>query len=353
MHFQTLLLSLLMCCSLLGCDDSPVQSPDAAANPPDASPPSTLPPIAHTFPDFEIDAGEESSRFCQSWTLDNDEAIFVQRVVAENAGAFHHSNWFFVPDDRYDGPDGTWRCSSREFDSLAAGASASGGVLFAQSTQALSEEQSFPEGTALRLPARVRIVGQVHLLNVSPEAMTTQISLTLHQLPEAEVHTRLAAMSFVNSSLAIPPRSQSNFVMDCDLAAGTADRYWSGNLYYFLPHYHAYGRTMRLEYVGGSRDGEILFETSALVGEPLGQSVSPPLSMDGAEKIRFTCGYDNPTDRTIVEGIGDEEMCMFLAFTDSRYRVGAYGMRILDENTEGSMHEAQTDCIVAALPVNR
>jgi hypothetical protein len=141
--------------------------------------------------------------------------------------------------------------------------------------------------------------------------------------------------------------------MECDLAGATADGYWSGNLYYFLPHYHAYGKNMRLEYVGGERDGEVLFETNALVGEPLGQSVSPPLSMDGAEKVRFTCGYNNPTDRTIVEGIGDEEMCMFLAFTDSRYRVGGYGLRILDESVDGSNHIANTDCTTVALPANR
>ena len=311
-------------------------------------------PLGASLPDFDIAAGEETQRYCQSWTLNNDEPIFVNRVVVENTGAFHHSNWFFVLDRFYEGPDGTWPCAERGFDSVAAGSNSSGGVLFAQSTQALSEEQSFPEGTVVRLPPNVRLVGQVHLLNIQSEPVSTHIRMELHALPESEVLTQLSAMSFANWSLRIPPRSESTFSMDCDLSAATLGERWDARLYYFLPHYHQYGRQMRLEYVGGERDGTVLFETNSAIGEPLGQTLSPPMEMSGAEKIRLSCTFENPSDRTIRHGIGENEMCMFLAFTDSRYRIGAYGMNIEEqETTPDGVHQAQSDCIVAAIPIAR
>jgi hypothetical protein len=203
------------------------------------------------------------------------------------------------------------------------------------------------------LPANVRIVGQIHLLNVSGAALTTHLRMQLHTIPEHEVQTTLAAMSFANWSLRIPPRSQSTFTMECDLPAATLGERWDARLYYFLPHYHQYGRSMSLTYVGGERDGTILFETNSLVGEPLGQTLSPPQEMSGAERIRFQCTFENPTDRIIREGIGDDEMCMFLAFTDSRYRVGAFGRDILHQENVDGVHRALSDCIVIALPVNR
>jgi len=98
----------------------------------------------------------------------------------------------------------------------------------------------------------------------------------------------------------------------------------------------------------------VLFETNSAIGEPLGQTLSPPMDMSGAEKIRLSCTFENPSDRTIRHGIGENEMCMFLAFTDSRYRVGAYGMDIDEEETTADgIHQAQSNCIVAAIPIGR
>ena len=44
-----------------------------------------------------VERGEEVSGECQSWTLNNDEPLFVSKVRQTNDGAWHHSNWFFVP----------------------------------------------------------------------------------------------------------------------------------------------------------------------------------------------------------------------------------------------------------------
>jgi hypothetical protein len=42
----------------------------------------------------------------------------------------------------------------------------------------------------------------------------------------------------------------------------------------------------------------------------------------GFTKLRFSCDYYNPRSDTVRWGVGDQEMCVFLAFSDSTYNWG-------------------------------
>src|SRR6185295_16642636 len=137
------------------------------------------------YPMLTVPANQELIGVCQSWTLGNDAALFVNRVVARNDGAFHHSNWIWVDDTSYDGPDGTWQCDERGFDQILAGAV--GGVFFAQSTQARGDTQALPAGVAFEMPAHARIIGDVHLLNPTDTDIDTSLSFELYTLPADQV----------------------------------------------------------------------------------------------------------------------------------------------------------------------
>jgi hypothetical protein len=57
-----------------------------------------VPTMTHSFEPLSVDVGEEVSGVCQSWTLGNDASLYVSEVRQRNDGAWHHSNWFFVPE---------------------------------------------------------------------------------------------------------------------------------------------------------------------------------------------------------------------------------------------------------------
>lgn len=295
---------LLLAAALAGCGD--------------AAPPAAPTDVRLDFPAVTMQAGEELADLCQSATLGNDGPLFVNRVELAAGPGWHHSNWHYVPESAYEGPDGVWPCSARDFENAAA--SALGGTLFAQSTQSTAEAQAFPAGAAIVLPPRVKIVGQTHGLNVSDAPLTTAITLTLHTLPEAQVTTRLRAMSFQYHPLELPPRSRSRFTIECDLATrheNALERPLDFRLYYALAHYHELGRAMRIEAFGGPRDGEVIWEVASAVGEPAGRTIAPPYDLTGTSGVRVSCDFDNPRDEVVRWGIGDQEMCVFLAFTDS------------------------------------
>src|SRR5688572_18039612 len=89
--------------------------------------------LENTVSTMEVGPGVEDEDICQSWKLDNENDLWVTKIKQLNGGAYHHANWFFVPDDMFELPDGTWSCSENDFSEVAA--ALSGGYLFALSTQ--------------------------------------------------------------------------------------------------------------------------------------------------------------------------------------------------------------------------
>ena len=139
--------------------------------------------------DFGVTAiapGAEVLDYCQSWTLHNPTELWVTRVEMTNGGGYHHSNWFFVPDNTYDDtPDGSWDCGNGGFDELTA--AILGGVLYAQYTQSMSDVQQFPSGAAVRIPPYSRVIGSTHLLNTGDFDLMSDLGLNITTMPEDQV----------------------------------------------------------------------------------------------------------------------------------------------------------------------
>ena len=286
--------------------------------------PEITPTMTVTFESISIGVGEEITDVCQSWSLDNDEPIYVSKVRQRNDGAWHHSNWYFVPEHVYPGPDGTWDCGERGFGDVSS--ALAGGVFFAQSTQTMEELQAFPDGAVLEIPPRHKLVGGVHLVNISASPLDTALSFDIEAVPEEDVEIRLRPISFTNTALDIEPQAESRFEMTCDLGThfqdvlGTPAEY---NVYYVLAHYHEWGNYFRLSFVDDDASTRTIFELENSIGEPLGTTIDPPISSQGAPMLRVECGYLNNTDRRLEYGLGGQEMCVFLAYTDADLIIGA------------------------------
>ncbi len=268
--------------------------------------------FGRTVSTVEVGPGVEDEDMCQSWTLDNDTELWVTAIEQSNGGAYHHANWFFVPDDTFELPDGPWRCSAEGFDELTA--AILGGYLFALSTQSPFERQEIPAGGAIRIPPRSRLIGASHLLNPTDQKVLTDMHVEIATVPPADVAASLAPGRIEYHDLQLDPRARSSFSTSCDVDAQYRETIgvpWKYTLYYALTHYHALGVYAQLEIVGGPRDGEVVFRHDGY-GENFGIAIDPPLDLAaaGATGLRYTCGFDNPRDDAVQWGIGDQEMCV-------------------------------------------
>lgn len=260
----------------------------------------------------EIGAGVEDEDTCQSWTLNNPTELWVQSITQHNDGAYHHANWFFVPDNEFPLPDGAWRCSEHEFSELIA--ALLGGYLFALSTQSQEETQALPPGSAIRIPPYSRIIGSSHLLNASDQAVETTMRLAINTIPPAMVKAKMAPARIQYHDLTLDPEKKSSFTTECLIDEAHQQRTGAPlqyELHYALSHYHNLGVYTQLEIAGGPRDGEVIMRHDGY-GENFGQAIDPPLELGaiGARGVRFTCGYANPRTTSVGWGIGDQEMCV-------------------------------------------
>lgn len=264
--------------------------------------------------------GQEISDLCQSWTLLNDEPIWVDSVTMQNGGGYHHSNWFFVPDDIFVQPDGTWSCREAGFDELVA--AVSGGFLFAQSTQVSDEDQTFADGAAVRIPPYSRIIGSTHLLNVGDTTLDSKMALSIHSVAPEDVRVKLVPSRATYFDLRLGAARKSSVSTECDVAGAWQREFGATpmkeRIHYALPHYHKLGTSAEIALVGGPRDGEVILRNVGF-GEVSGKAFSPPIDLAtaGATGLRFTCSFDNPTSEEVRWGIGDQEMCEFALFVDS------------------------------------
>ncbi len=287
------------------------------------TPPPDTEPLSYDFGPFALPAHTEVIDDCVQITMNNADPVYVNAVELTTGPGFHHSNWFYVPEHTFAGDDGTFSCISRNFDQAVA--AIEGGVVFAQSTQDAHEVQQFPAGHVVKLPAHSKIVAQIHLLNAGDDDLSLAPNITLTPIAEADVTTVLAGISFENQSLGLPPHAQSSFTVQCDLGPkhemlfGTEPNF---HIFYALAHYHTLGTSLEIDAIKPDGTTTTVYSTANLVGDELGGPIDPAFDMTGYTQLRMTCDYYNPRDTTVVWGNGDQEMCVFLAFSDSPYNWG-------------------------------
>ncbi len=303
--------------------------------------------LENQFDTQTLEPGFERDNLCQSWTLNNDDEIWVNAVEFISGGGYHHSNWLFVPDDQFDGPDGAWDCADREYSEIVA--AVSGGVLYAQATQVDHELQRFPKGVALRLPPRTRIIGGTHVFNTTTTAIVSPLRLRLYEVEKKSITVPLTPFRMNNSALTIPAKSKSEFRAECDFEY-VRNAPLDIDLYYAMPHYHSLGDRFRLELLGGERDGEAVFDHQ---GEPRGYVFDPPVSLSGAKGLTFSCGYNNPRSEEVGFGIGDQEMCVMLGFARSDYIFDAAADKTVDTSAGQSGTRFDGKCTVIGIPYSQ
>ena len=300
--------------------------------------------ISHEFAEFTVQPGEEVKGLCQSFTLNNATEVWVNAVELEQDEWSHHSNWTFVPSDKFTGPDGVWKCSDRDYDQISA--ALVGGVLYAQSTQATREVQKFPGGVAVRIPPYSRIIGDVHLLNPSSTPATGSLKISLYGIPKEDVAHKLVPFHLDYLGLAIPPHAKSRFVGECTLTDkfAAAGEKFDPQVYFILPHTHAMAAGFFLEILGGPRDGEKIIELPKYDGEAHGRVYPKPIDMTGAEGYRFGCEYHSDRNETVTWGFGDQEMCELLGFAEANVAFESNINTAEEVGTDGDVRIFSSTC---------
>jgi Copper type II ascorbate-dependent monooxygenase, C-terminal domain len=106
-----------------------------------------------------------------------------------------------------------------------------------------------------------------------------------------------------------------------------------------LPHMHQLGIGFSMEFMGGAYDGQKFLESKGYDPDNgVLMQYDPAIDLSQGDGLRFSCTWRNTFSKTIVEGTGDNEMCM------------AYGYAWPYENAYTGLAEGPDQCLLLKLP---
>ena len=295
--------------ALGGCGTEPARVPPI---PPVGTTPLGEPP-AHTvggftiaIPPAELAPGQETH---PCWVIPLERtgpSRIVGGAVLRTTPGMHHGNITTRPRTG----EGVRACpagSGNEGTDIVNG----GMVLFASSTQISGEEwYRFPDGHGYRVNDDYEIIARMHYVNPSDAPVTVAPTYEWFTIDEAKLVNELGPFVWMYLDFEIQPRAALTVTAECYLPNNHPT-----NIVTALPHMHQLGRGLHASYLGGPFDGlRFLDSTGYDPEEGVLVQYDPPVNLTDAEGISFSCSWQNTFDKVIVEGVGDNEMCMVFGY---------------------------------------
>lgn len=290
------------------CDDAP----PASTPPPVGMPPLGEPP-AHVvggftiaLPATELAPGDERH---PCWIIPLEPtgpSRLVGGAVLRTTPGLHHGNITTRPKTG----EGLRPCepgSGNEGTDIING----GMVLFASSTQITGEEwYRFPDGHAYRVSDGYEIIARMHYVNPSDAPVTVAPTYEWFTIDETKLVNELGPFVWLYEGFEIAPRAELTVTAECFLPNNH-----DTHIVTALPHMHQLGRALQASYLGGPFDGMPFLDSSGYdPDEGVLVQYEPAVELGDAEGITFSCSWQNTFDKTIVEGVGDNEMCMVFGY---------------------------------------
>jgi hypothetical protein len=289
--------------------DPPTPSPELnQGHPPSNAPPANVVGgFAIEVPALTLTPGEESFP-CWVFPMELEgPSRLVGGAKLTTGPGMHHGNITSRPARG----EGVRSCGEDEtdFGSEALDIAEGGAVLFGSSTQVEGEEwQSFPDGMGYPIADGYEIVARMHYLNPTTEPVTVAPRYEWFTVDEAKVTHVLGPFIWVLKGWEIAPLSDKTVSADCYPPAPM-------NVVNALPHMHALGTEFFGSYLGGPHDGLRWLDSPGY--DPEGgvlRQYTPAIDLSIADGSAFGCSWENHFDKTIVEGVGDNEMCMLFGY---------------------------------------
>lgn len=289
--------------------------------------------FAIDLPKVTLQPGEESEP-CYIFPLDiQGPSRVVGGGVLTVGEGMHHGNIVSRPKTgegfRVCGPEDAGGSFGAEATAILNG----GAVLFASSTQIHGEEwQRFPDGMGYPVKDGFEIIARMHYLNTSGEPIEIAPRYEWFTVDESKIEHLLGPFAWTLDGWEIPPLQEYSAAGSCNVLGPT-------HLVHVLPHMHRMGRAFTGELIGGEHDGlRFLDSTGYDPDNGVMVEYDPPLDLSVADKFRFSCTWQNTLDKTLYNGVGDNEMCILFGY--------AYPF----ENAYSALSSGEEKCILAAPP---
>jgi hypothetical protein len=166
-----------------------------------------------------------------------------------------------------------------------------------------------PEGVAMVLNSRQRVVFDMHYINTGDKTLHAVVTLNV-VLAKGKFEKASSLISF-NTSIRLPPHGMQTVGGDCTPGAGA-------KFFYMLTHTHRRGKLATITRVlaNGTMGEELVRSTDWEVPMEHKWLSEPLLTFQPGEKFHYSCDYQNDLDQTVTVGASAaiNEMCMAITY---------------------------------------
>ena len=244
--------------------------------------------------------------------LNNDQALFVNRVDMAMRPGSHHLILYDLSDDIPEilVPDPQVFRDIRDTDGnyIPSTLMITSHLNFVTGTQWPLMTYHYPPGVALRIPAGTGFDINAHYVNRSSQIIQGEIYANLHTVDSSQVEHVAERLFMNNLDINLPPQTSTTltktFVVDERV-----------QIFQLFSHAHEHMTDFRVFIDGGPRDGELVYIAYDWEHPPI-LELNPMLTLEKGQGLRLQATYNNDTNSTINFGFlsSDEMMILFGAY---------------------------------------
>jgi hypothetical protein len=308
-----LLISIGLC--TVACKTETLEDGETRPDVPEGKKPTQGPPanvvggFAVDLPSVTLQPGEEIFPCYIAPLVMNGPSRVVGGGSVTVGKGMHHGNITSRPktgEGFRDCPEGSGALDGEAGDILAGGS-----VLFGSTTQVEGTEwRTFPDGMGFPIGDDAEVVLRMHYLNPTQAPITLAPKYEWYTIDEATVVELLGPLIWRYAAFEIPPHGELTVTADCVLPTNLP----AMHIVDMMPHMHKLGTNFHAAYVDGELAGEKFLDSSGYNPDGLITTFDPAVEIQPGETFRFSCTWKNTFDKPIVEGVGDNEMCMMFGY---------------------------------------
>jgi len=175
------------------------------------------------------------------------------------------------------------------------------------------DEYNFPPGVALKLPAHAGIDFNTHFVNYTPNTIPGECYANIYTTDASKVQYEAQPLFIPNTDITLPAQQQTTLMQT------TTNPFTNKmNVFMLTSHYHAKGQKFQILINGGSRNGEVVYESTDWA-HPTEKVYDPPIVLNPGEGLTTRVTYYNNSSNTIYFGLKstDEMDVMYGYFYNS------------------------------------
>ncbi len=158
---------------------------------------------------------------------------------------------------------------------------------------------TFPPGVALKLAPATPLDLNAHYFNRQNVSLPAENYINLYTVPAASVTKEAQSINFANYNFSIQANTRKTITTYYTFTKAVS-------VITLTSHYHKLGEKFQIKILGGTRNGEVVYESTDWE-HPLVVNLSTPIQLRAGEGLTSVVTYNNTTNKTVSFGFTSED----------------------------------------------